>query len=387
MTGNEKVLYVLLVEDDKDNLKLLMESLPRELEGHIIKWDPCEDFKLAQSRLSLQRYDLVVTDVYRDRLDRGKGVNSEDESARDIVSMIRGYRFCPIVAFSDGSKPKSFAEGPFVRFADKSAGNGPILSELSSLIKTGMPWIAHKLHEELDRNNGSYLWSFLESNWERLRSRGELPPAVLERLLRRRAAMQLGRIETDGDVPLETEIVEGLEYYIYPAVSSSLRLGEIIKRKADGEIRVILTPHCHMTIQPEDGHPRAEYVLTVKTVGAKEAVEKATTPKSPWSGDEVEKIDKLRRRTAMQAKLGRPSGRYCFLPGFLDLPDCFCDLLQLESISFQSATSDFDRIAVLDSPFAEALQSNFTRFYATVGLPTLNIESLRHLIGPVADSK
>jgi len=76
----------------------------------------------------------------------------------------------------------------------------------------------------------------------------------------------------------------------------------------------------------------------------------------------------------------QPEGRYWFLPGFLDMPDLYCDFLQLESIPYKDALDQHERFAVLDTPFAEAFQSCFTRFYSAVGLPILNVNRFQSLI-------
>jgi len=381
--NSSPVLHVLLVEDDKENLKLLQQSLPADLDGYRLVWEPCDDFEKAKELVAIRRYDVVVTDIYRDREDHAKGIDSADEKAVDIVNVLRASRFCPIIAFTDGSAPTTFKIGPFVRFADKSKGNDEILTQLRELLDTGIPGIARNLHEELDRSSGSYLWDFLESNWEQLGLVGAFEPAVLERFVRRRAALQLGRLDPASAVPKELESVHGLEYYIYPPVSDELRLGEIIRNKTDQTIRLILTPHCHLTVQHGDDTPRADHVLTVKTFGAEETIAASVTaPKEPWSGNADEKADKLRRRTKLvdAERLGKLSGRYCFLPAFLDIPDLYCDLLQIESLPLQTLESDFERLATLDAPFAEALQSCFARFYSRVGLPELDIDGVRHLM-------
>jgi len=382
LTDSLPILHILLVEDDVENLKLLQESLPSELDGHQIKWEPCDDFEKAKELVTTRRYDVVVTDIYRDRTNHNKTGHPEDERAEDIVTALRASRFCPVVVFTDGSAPETFELGPFVRFADKSNPNNEILSELRELLSTGIPAIARRLHDDLDRSGGSYLWDFLESNWKQLGSTEASKPEVLERLVRRRAALQLGRLDPAGDVPKELESVHGLEYYIYPPISDELRLGEIIRNREDHTIRLILTPHCHLAVQHGDNSPRADYVLTVKTFPAEETMAKATAPKAPWSGTDDEKADKLRRRTKLvnAERLGKLSGRYCFLPAFLDIPDLCCDLLQIESLPLDTIENDFERLAALDTPFAEAVQSYFGRFYSAVGLPELDTAGIRHLM-------
>lgn len=375
MTGRSGSLSVLLVEDDEENLDLLIESLPDTVSGFTIEWESCGDFEEAIRRVGLRRYDLIVTDIYRDGRDQEKEI-AEDEKALDILEGIRNTRFCPVVAFTDGSVPKSFKEGPFVKFADKSTGNEDILDKMKELINTGIPEIARKLHDELDRAAGSYLWGFLEEKWDDLRDVFSTPD-ILERLVRRRASIQIGRLDPSASRPSEVERVDGMEFYIYPPVSGAeIRLGQILQHKNEENYRVVLTPHCHLTVQPGKKKPGAEYVLVAGTVSAQKLLKD-----NPLQGGTNEKrLNDLRRKTQSPANLGKPEGRYWFLPRFLQMPDLYCDFSQIESLSFDTIDTEFERFAVLDTPFAEALQSCFTRFHSAVGLPRLEIDKFQHLI-------
>ncbi len=382
MTGGSQNLSVLLVEDDKVNLDLLMESLPETVSGYNIEWEPCSDFGEAVRLIGLRRYDLIVTDIYRDRRGQEKEI-AEDEKALDILESIRNTRFCPVVAFTDGSAPKSFKEGPFVKFADKSKGNEDIVGKMGELIDTRIPEIARKLHDELDRAAGSYLWEFLEGHWDDLKD--DLSASdVLERLVRRRASIQIGRLDPDEPLPTEVENVAGMEFYIYPPVSGEeIRLGQILRHKNEEDYRVVLTPHCHLTVQPGQNRPRAEYVLVAGTVPARDILEQYP----PEGRTNDRKLRNLARKTQSPADLGQPNGRYWFLPYFLNMPDLYCDFLQIESLPFDTIDSEYERFAVLDTPFAEALQSCFTRFYSAVGLPGLQIDKFQHLILNGEDGK
>jgi hypothetical protein len=152
-----------------------------------------------------------------------------------------------------------------------------------------------------------------------------------------------------------------------------VRLGQILQRGDD--YRVVLTPHCHLVVQAGQNAPRADYVLAAKTVAAKAMFEAM-----PLRGNEAEKIDNLRRRIQSPAGFGQPRGRYWFLPGFLAMPDLYVDFLQLESLEYSAIVREPEAegelewvtFAVLDAPFAEALQSCFVGFYSAVGLPSLD---------------
>ncbi|MFV1990868.1 MAG: hypothetical protein ACC652_09040, partial [Acidimicrobiales bacterium] len=217
---------------------------------------------------------------------------------------------------------------------------------------------------------------FLEKNWDSLKEK-LANDSTLERLVRRRAAMQLGRLASGAGGLSEVETIEGLEYYVCPHIAEEFRLGEILKVRDSDEYCVISTPHCHLTIQTGAESPRADLVLVVKTVTAEE-VWKA----HPLQGGTEEKRLKgmagLTQSPARHDKI-KPKGRYWFLPGFLDMPDLYCDFSKVESVPFGNLEEGYERFAVLDAPFAEALQSCFTAFYSAVGLPSLNVEQYREL--------
>lgn len=379
MTTESASLHVLLVEDDTESLGLLMKTLPTNIAGFEIQWEPCDNFDEAVKRATSWHYDVIVTDIYRDRTGGKKGAEVGDEKAKDVIASVRKRRFCPVVAFTDGSAPQTFNEGPFIRLADKTTGNADILAKMEDLLKTGIPAIARKLHDEIDGVSCPYLWDFLEANWSRLQDNGVTDPAILERLIRRRVALQIGRLSPSPEGPAEVGKIEGVEFYIYPPIASDIRLGEVSQHTKDKTFRVVLNPHCHLAVQPGDDQPRAEYVLTVKAIPARDVISRMC--EKPWRGNEPEKMDDLRRRVQSPAdRLGKPKGRFWFLPAFLDIPDMYCDFQQLESVEYKTFQLEYARIAVLDAPFAEALQSCFAQFYLDVGIPGLNVERFKRLI-------
>lgn len=366
-------LHVLLVDDDQESLDLLAMSLPPEVSSYTVTWEACNDFDDALQRVRDRRYDVVVTDVYRDRTSERKTPVTGDPRAGDIVTSIRGHRFSPILLFTDGTFPSEYVEGPFLKLADKSRGNDAIVEKLSELLDTGIPELARRLHDDLDRTSGSYVWGFLEDNWASLEEGGLTSLPVLERLLRRRAATQLGRLDPEGGSELEA--VEGAEFYLHPPISDELRLGEIIV-DADDDYRVVLTPHCHLTVQQGAAAPRADFVLTVRTIDAR-----TLFADEPLSGNTKERrLEDLRRRIQSPAGFGKPAGRYWFLPRLLGMDHRFADFLQLESVPYERVRADYRPFAVLDVPFAEALQSCFVRFYSAVGLPILQPDRFEDLL-------
>jgi CheY-like chemotaxis protein len=371
----------LVVDDDQEVIDQLRELLPGNIGGNNIAWEFCSDFDDALSLLKLRRFDILLSDIYRGREKGRKNVEQGDVRARELVDEIRASRFCPIILFTDGQLPTDLVHRPFVWSTDK--GVPDFQSRLSELVteamSTGLPGIARRLHNELDRYTGSYVWRFLAERWDALQERHALDVATLERIIRRRAAVHLGRVDgTGADVAARANI-DPVDYYIYPPISKFMRLGEIIRRKGTSEFRIVLTPHCFLVVQPGQDSARATHILTALAIPASELRESWR-----WEFRDDAIADQLRRRTSFPAgRAGAPEGRYCFLPRFLDIPDLYCDLMQLESLGYKRVEEDFERVAVLDWPFAEALQACLAGLYGSVGVPSLGADSVKHL-GPTA---
>jgi hypothetical protein len=251
----------------------------------------------------------VVTDIYL--RNKGASAGTGEAKAIDVIEEIRKTRFCPIVAFTSASPPESLQKTNFLRLASKSQGDKELLAEIEALLSSGIPQSVRRMHDELDRSSSSYLWQFLDSRWDEIGKLFSEHPGLLDRLVRRRAAIQLTRLnEEDGG---ERRKVEGIEYYICPPIAGEeLRLGEIIRHREKGWLRVVLTPHCHLTVQPKETAPRAEKVLTVLARPVEDVFNriKVKDGKSlnPWTGTPSEVDDKLRRRIGIPAQqVGKPA--------------------------------------------------------------------------------
>jgi hypothetical protein len=370
-------LQVLLVEDEPADLKAYQDDFPETFQQNHADatLHPCGNFDEAINLTSdpLRRYDMVISDTYR-----GPAKNAEAEVLK-LVAAYRGSKFCPLVVYSSGPKPGDLKESPFVVWADK-AKVGDIERAITQVLKTGVPQIARKLHEEIESSAASFLWPFLEDNWEAISKAGKSDPELVERLIRRRAAIQIGDLDHDGKnfVPVLSRL--GSEYYLYPRLPRAYySLGDVLRHKQNkSDCRVVLTPHCHLFMYPGQQNPRADYVLTIKTVKAADVLgEKLANAKI---AEKEAKYKKLEVWTRSPAQTGRvPEGRHWYLPAFLEIPHLYCDLLQMESIPYGQVAKDFDAIATIVAPYAEALQACFVSFYGSVGIPDLRIESIEDL--------
>jgi hypothetical protein len=376
---SKNILEVLFIDDSESVITQMKDFLARNFAGREIEWTFCSQFEQAISLINYRRFDIVVTDIYRDRPGKKKSIEEGDIQAGEIIKLIRQKRFCPIVLYSDGKVPPDLLDDPFVTHVDKGGVPEDLELAVKGHIATGLPDIIRNLHDEIDRGTGSYIWDYLSKNWKDHFSNSKMDVAKLRTVIARRTAIQLHKQDE-----LAGKIVNasGVDYYFIPPISEKFVLGSLLKTKArDGEYRIVLTPHCHLEKQPNQDAPRAEMVLTV--VG-----EKAVTIAKDLKWTKQQDVDRLPKRTRIPAlSVRKPEGRDCFFPGFAEIPDLYFDLMHIESIKYARLTNDFIHVADITSPYAEALQTALTNYYSSVGLPNLDPNDYLHLVHKNDDAK
>ena len=78
--------------------------------------------------------------------------------------------------------------------------------------------------------------------------------------------------------------------------------------------------------------------------------------------------------------IGKPEGRYWFLPEFLEIPHAYCDFMKVNSLEYEELERTFETLATLSPPYAESLQNRFVGYYGSVGISTLNADSISSLL-------
>jgi len=375
MSGPE-ALSILLVDDDEEITAQLQEAdALKDIGGKKVRWTFYNKFDEAIEHIRHQRFDIVISDIYQDREGVRKTIASGDIKAKEIVELIRKTRFTPIVIISDGQLPEDLVAEPLIAYADKAKPSFPDLlkRKVEDLLATGVPEIASKLHDDIDRFTADFIWGYLLKSGDNEPS--NLPVTdELEQIIRKRAALHLG---IGGSTPPRAHATAA-DYYILPPIFEALRLGSLLRTVEDKSVHLVLNPHCHLASQSPGGKPRADKVLLAK---CSHAIDTTHTLRWKAGSDNSENLDRLRRVVGVpSARTGSPDGRNFFLPAILDIPDLLCDLMDLETIEFEDWHKKFEKVADLDSPYCEALQACFTQFYSGVGVNNLQPTQFGHLM-------
>jgi hypothetical protein len=130
---------------------------------------------------------------------------------------------------------------------------------------------------------------------------------------------------------------------------------------------VLLSPSCDLVT----GREKAEWVLLARCLPLSEQTEhqgwQAGLPQPSRTAD-----DRL-RSILRNNRQGGQAERFYFLPGTLTLSDLVVDFQQLVTLPREQMTT-LERLASLDSPFAEVLLARFGRYFGRLGTPDLDLD-------------
>ena len=375
---NKETYNFLLVDDDKkfiERYKRFEKEEKLNIASCNITWNFCTAFEDSFNEIH-KNYDLIICDVLNS--------NRKDEGVK-TVKKIKQSQLCPIIMFSNGGSPE-YIQPPFISFVSKvhPKSRENLINEIKKLINFGVVSIRKKLIKEIiseiDKSCCDFAWNYIENNWENIKKdftvKDNFDAGKLKAVIKRRIGTKILH-QSKGNSNL-------YEYYLFPVKDKKITLGTIIKyiniENKKEKIGVVLTPHCHFEKHGDKKSKINSFLVTNCLHYNNLSKEKQDSAKN-----------NVRRVIQIPITAGKftPEGRYCFLPhlpGEFD-DDLFCDLNDLAKLPLpESSNSEqqdtncpsYEILAQVLPPYAEALQSAFVRYYASVGTPNLDPEDFKY---------
>jgi CTP synthase len=358
-------LRVLFIDDDKRSvdpaMKWVMES------GYACKFAEFHEFNAI-----VEDYQphIVI-------LDRLEGSPPAVDQGTPIFEGIWNLRFCPVVIYSafphDEEDPRM--AHPMVRNVQKGMDLEEFrtavaeLSQHADALETAEQHVRSQFAVAL-RDVAPYA----ADTFADLKERKE----AIVRYGRRRLAALMDEITMMGKLA-------SWEQYIFPPVSRSLMLGDIIRLR-DGNhndattFRIILTPSCDM-VSGEGRQPKVKFVLVAICCTPRQGIQ--GTSLCRISGNKEKLKDALIPSLLSQGYLQRMVP----FPALRDkVPTMMADMKDLELIPIadidaaEPGTSKYFRVAGLDSPFREEISWAYMQNACRPGMPERELEPWRNEI-------
>lgn len=349
----DRVLRVLIIDDNND----MASDARREIEESFtddsitVQVQIANDFDEGYRLVSQGACDLVVLDVRRD----ASGGRPEDQAAgRHVYSDIRKARFVPVVFWT--ALPEHVAGEEMLPLVAVLAKED--LERLPDTIRAAVDSRAVSVMAEIERHVDDvlrdHMWKELAPHWAEYTDGGE--SSGIARVLISRLARVL-------DADREQHFTSHPSHrYLYPPAVEAHGPGDVLREKSDSSWWIVLTPACDFE------QNKAERVVLAHAGHLSE-----TKKYKAWRSntDNSNKWNDLRQNILMATQ-----NRYHYLPAFREIPDLVVDLQYLRSIELDEI-GNFDAVASLASPFAEALLVQHSHYAGRIGVPDLDADYVK----------
>jgi CheY-like chemotaxis protein len=352
-------MNILLVDDDekvgRETSDLLSSEIIEEIKMNV---EYLQDYSTAISKLNDGDYDIAIFDLF-------KGTPSEENPERfgeDLLKDLQKTCFIPVIFFTGLIKPVENLQSNIIKVVRKSEGVPALKSEIKNILDTKIINVKRSINHYVKENIRQYFWEFVQPAWENLKNYDDIS---LGYLLVRRLANSLTKenvIEFLDDPKIKPDFAYPMEYYVYPPVVKEYESGDILK--FEGDYYVILTPSCDF-VKRKNGRIRAEQVLLVKCKLLSETQEfkhYLADKANPAKTDNIKKLIESRK-----------GDRYFFIPKAPFIENSVLDFQELRIIN-HAQLADTKKIACLDSPYNQSMQSSFIRYYNRIGTPDIDAD-------------
>lgn len=410
-------LRILSVEDEEDQRDILKKVFSKPILEKEIEFKSIDDFESAIAEITKNDYHIVILDIYK-----GKPDDNIDEGEK-ILKAIQNERFIPVIFYSGNTKNVKNLRSQMVGVVTKAEEGGiaNLKKEVERLVRSNLPFIRENIHNYLEKELKEYFWDIIHQKKGIFRADKE--DFSLGYLMLRKFGHSLSKekiAEILGDDSLKQDKAHPMQFYIYPTDDNQeFECGEIVKSKENNEFFVILTPSCDF-IKTSGRKRKAEKILLVRTIEL-EKVKEYKEQKDKYINCDTEykkvkqeyetlkkeikninideNIDKIKEYFELETiyeKLNktyklydncknnissiietRKSDRYFFLPKtpFIE-ENRVIDFQNKEMVSYESLSDpkNYERIAKLDSPFAESMVASFIRYYNRIGFPDIDTD-------------
>lgn len=367
-------INVLIVEDDSEivnRYKRLLDSRPDKDEY------PVELFSaknITEARKLLDNannvYDAAIIDIKL-----SSGTDHETNNGNVIIKFLQDETRIPI--FSVTGTPEdvdhSFKRSLCFSVINR-AEDGDLFDKIINLYKTGVTRILSR-KGTIEQKLNEIFWSNLSvqlNNWIDDESRNT--EAKEKSLLRYTLLHIMEHLElaTESDF----EHYHPAEIYISPVIKSMHFTGDILKKKSDGKMFIILTPSCDMA------QGKAKNVVLAEIESHSEGVLNDNINLGKKTSEDASKKKKINEAKDILTKIisNSYSNRYHYLPKVHGVEGGLINFQKLLSEKYNELDSKFERIASINSSFAKDIIARFSAYYARQGAPDLEAEKIRDML-------
>lgn len=368
-------IRLFILEDDKKQAKLYRDAIKEfsKTKGIKILAEFSDNLDDALGKLKTDIFDAAVIDL------KLSGTDTEGRGNKAIREIRENLRFPVFVmtGFMDELDSDLREQNVFYktyRNTDKSVTE--LLDEIMELYNTGITNILGK-KGKIESALQEIFWKHIAENMNHWKSEMNNPQDCEKSLLRHILVYLAGYLEMDEAG--EFLRFNAAECYVIPPIRKYVFTGDILKKKNDGKLFIVLTPACDLAQEKaRDVTLVAIEEKDMEFVAQQKRVLSATLPADASEADKKshqenkEEADKRLRRLLTNSL----SFKYHFLPPTQQFLGGFVNFQKIITIKHADINTDFERIASVTEKFIKDIIARFSHYYARQGQPDLDIDDL-----------
>lgn len=359
-------IKLLIVEDEKSVIEAWADSIDlfnseNKTNGVELKPDFLSKFSESEKKIS-NLYDAAIIDL---RLEEDKD-NTKDEcsGARLVKEKIKALRVPTFVYTALPESLEDFNENESVFFKKYTKAEGfsnmeKILQEIKDIFDTGITRILGgrgKIEILLD----TIFWTHLDPSFEYWMKPGNLREkdsvtreAILLRYISIYLSEYLAFNQTD-----RLDDYTSAEVYLIPPIGKTFITGDILKKKDDLTLYLILTPACDMVLRDGSQRNADSILLLGLSEWNKNKAFNGITPSSM-----------KKKEQQLREYINNKKARYHYLPPYNTFKGMFIDFESVKSFEFATLENDYERLATISPLFLRNIIARFSQFYSRQGQP------------------
>lgn len=358
------ILRILYVDDEADTAEQIKDLYNGiEMSGYQLEVDIVTDFDHAIENLQKSHYDIAVLDVYQGT----PTPENENLKGEEVLKLIQKTTPVTVILYTALPDQVKHLESPMVKVLSKAVDDLGLAIE--EYIESGIPLLKKRLLDHFNDELTKYYWEFAQGQPDLLATAKD--DHLFEHLVTRRLASTLdenGATKMFGGSITDDKVHPWRMFIIPPTSNLAERMGQVVQ--IEDEYWIILTPSCDFA------QKKADYVLLASCTKLREHKEGGKLVEQYEGASPEAKADKAGRLSQfLKSNMG---DRNFFLPSIdiLDIPALVVDLQQVKSVQISEVQEKYKVVAELDTPYAQDLQSKFTRYNNRPGTPDIETTEL-----------
>lgn len=375
-------IRILHIDDDPVVIEQVIANVDGETvsENELRVVDFC-DFDEGMQKLSENQYDLIILDLCR-----GNAAQESDKVGEDVFAKIQARAFIPVVFFTGLPSYVQHLRSDIVKVVGKGEGFDELLLAIQQILESGFLKIRKDVDDMITDGVRSFFWNFVHTK-SQIIAQLRQDDVSLKYLLLRRLGKSLTSdfLKATVDEPqFRKELAHPMEFYVFPPLDGEYEAGDIVRCRENHELFVTLTPSCDFVVRSR-GNRNAEKILLVhakkftqlqdyQKIKELELKHKQITD----AGNQLSKDDlgQMKNAVGRVKEMMKPgwNERFFFLPPTPFIEATLVDFQQKQMVSYEQLEHDFEPVASLDDPIAQAVLTSYARYQSRIGYPDLDIE-------------